>query len=876
MDLSKSRKGNIHCLSSSEQTNNQQQIRRLHLCTTERERRDMREFSRRPLLLLLCTLFLFLSASTDTDTLTPDSPLSDGDTVVSADGTFALGFFAPDPSSKNRYLGIWYNKVSVPTYVWVANRKTPLADLTGTLSLAANGTLLITANSTSTVVWSSSPSSSSAVGSNPVAQILDTGNFVVRDVDDDDDGGSQLYAWQSFDHPTDTLLPGMKLGWNLTSGLNRNLTAWASLTDPSPGPYTMAMDVLGDPQIFLWSGSTRTWRTGPWNGVRFSGIPEMKTYSMFTFRFVQSRDEVYYTFGLKDPSVVSRLIVNQTGSTQRLVWLDQPRQWNLFWFAPKDQCDQVSPCGPMGVCDPNDSPICDCVQGFAPKYPTNWALRDGTGGCVRRTPLDCRNGTDGFVLVSEAKLPDTSSSAVDTSLGLDQCRAKCLGNCSCTAYASADVSGAGCIIWTTQLTDIRVWAFGGQDLYVRVAAADLSPTAEQSHHSGAAAIIAIPVVVGTVLVALVACFVCKIKRRKQEAIRFPSSSVSFNNPYNYQDTDSKDLELPLFDLSTIIAVTDNFSTKNKLGEGGFGPVFMGTLEDGQQIAVKRLAKTSVQGRSEFRNEMELIAKLQHRNLVRLLGCCIHGEEKMLVYEYMPNKSLDVFLFDRTKCTLLDWQTRHEIIMGIARGLLYLHQDSRLRIIHRDLKASNILLDKDMNPKISDFGLARIFGGDETEVNTKKVVGTYGYMSPEYAMDGVFSVKSDVFSFGVLVLEIISGKKNRGVFFAKADLNLLGHAWGLWKEGKSLDLVDESMSPKHSTNEALRCVKVGLLCVQERPEDRPTMSSVVLMLGSESALLPQPKQPGFVSTRGPFEHSSSTSKQTASSVNEMSVTMCEGR
>ncbi|KAJ6847148.1 receptor-like serine/threonine-protein kinase SD1-8 [Iris pallida] len=391
---------------------------------------------------------------------------------------------------------------------------------------------------------------------------------------------------------------------------------------------------------------------------------------------------------------------------------------------------------------------------------------------------------------------------------------------------------------------------------------------KQSHHSGTAAtIIAIPVVLGTILLLIsIACFVRKTRRKKRVKIS--------KSAHNFQEADGKDLELPLFDLTTIVAATDNFSASNKLGEGGFGPVFMGTLEDGQQIAVKRLAKTSAQGRTEFMNEMELIAKLQHRNLVRLLGCCVHGEEKMLLYEYMPNKSLDVFLFDRTKCALLDWQTRYEVIMGIARGLLYLHQDSRFRIIHRDLKASNILLDKEMNPKISDFGIARIFGEDETQVNTRKVVGTYGYMSPEYAMDGVFSVKSDVFSFGVLVLEIISGKKNRGVFFANTDLNLLGHAWSLWKEGTSLDLIDESVSPRYSVNEALRCIKVGLLCVQEQPEDRPTMSSVVLMLGSASALLPEPKQPGFgfISTKGLFECSSPTSY----SVNEMSVTMCEGR
>ncbi|KAJ6847093.1 receptor-like serine/threonine-protein kinase SD1-8 [Iris pallida] len=822
------------------------------------------------LLLLLCTPFFFLSTSslsTASDTLTQDSPLSDGDTIVSANGTFVLGFFAPNPNSNNRYVGIWYNKVTVLTYVWVANRNDPLVDLTGTLSLTANGTLVITANDSTVVVWSSS--GSSTVG-NPVAQILDNGNFVVKDVKDDI---LQFFAWQSFDHPTDTLLPGMKLGWNLTSGLNRNLTAWTSSTDPSSSPYTMAIDVLGDPQVILWSGSTRTWRGGPWNGARFSGIPEMKTYSMFILQFVQNQDEVYYTFGLEDPSIISRVIVNQTGSSQRMVWLDQSNQWNVFWYAPKDQCDDISPCGPMGVCNPNDSPICDCVQGFVPKNPTNWALRDGTGGCIRKTPLDCRNGTDGFVLVSEAKLPDTSSSTVDMSLSLEQCKDKCLGNCSCTGYANAYVNGTGCIIWTTQLTDLRVWAFGGQDLYVRVATADLSSTTEQSHHSGTVAtIIAIPVALGTVLLLSVACFVRKMRRKK----RVEFTPASFTNPHNYQDTDSKDLDLPLFDLTTIVAATDNFSAKNKLGEGGFGPVFMGTLEDGQQIAVKRLAKTSVQGRTEFRNEMELIAKLQHKNLVRLLGCCIHGEEKMLIYEYMPNKSLDVFLFDRTKCTLLDWKTRYEIIMGIARGLLYLHQDSRFKIIHRDLKASNVLLDKEMNPKISDFGMARMFGEDETQANTRKVVGTYGYMSPEYAMDGVFSVKSDVFSFGVLVLEIVSGKKNRGVFFAKDDLNLLGHAWSLWKHGTSLELVDESISPKYSADEALRCIKVGLLCVQERPEDRPTMSSVMLMLGSGSALLPQPKQPGFISTKGPFEHSSSTSKQASYSLNEISLTMCEGR
>uniref|UniRef100_A0A2N9EM35 Protein kinase domain-containing protein n=1 Tax=Fagus sylvatica TaxID=28930 RepID=A0A2N9EM35_FAGSY len=311
------------------------------------------------------------------------------------------------------------------------------------------------------------------------------------------------------------------------------------------------------------------------------------------------------------------------------------------------------------------------------------------------------------------------------------------------------------------------------------------------------------------------------------------------------------VESLLLDFGTIKIATDNFSDANKLGQGGFGAVYKGMLSNGQVIAVKRLSKESGQGDLEFKNEVVLVAKLQHRNLVRLLGFCLERKERLLIYEFVPNASLDHFIFDPIRRTHLDWTIRYKIIGGIARGLLYLHEDSRLRIIHRDLKASNVLLDSEMNPKISDFGMARLFALDQSEGNTSRIVGTYGYMAPEYAMHGQFSVKSDVFSFGVLVLEIVSGQKNSCFRNGENIEDLRSFAWKNWKDGTTSNLVDPTLKDV-STTEIMRCIHIGLLCVQENVADRPTMASIVLMLNSYSMTLPIPSQPAF------FMHSNTES------------------
>ncbi|CAN6372755.1 unnamed protein product [Urochloa humidicola] len=332
-------------------------------------------------------------------------------------------------------------------------------------------------------------------------------------------------------------------------------------------------------------------------------------------------------------------------------------------------------------------------------------------------------------------------------------------------------------------------------------------------------------------------------------------------------------EFTVYDLAQVLKATDDFSEENKLGQGGFGPVYKGQFSDGLKIAVKRLASHSGQGFTEFKNEIELIANLQHTNLVRLLGCC-QGEEKALVYEYLPNKSLDIFIFDEKRKALLNWTRRLAIIEGIAQGLLYLHKHSRLRVIHRDLKASNILLDSEMNPKISDFGLAKIFSTNDNERNTKRIVGTYGYMAPEYASEGLFSVKSDVFSFGVLILEIISGKRNSSFHGYGDFINLLGHAWQLWKDGLWLQLMDASLVTEVHTLEMSRCINIALLCVQENAANRPTMSHVLAMLSSESMTLPEPNHPAYFHVRVRAEEESTVVEP--SSPNDVTISALGGR
>nr|AAA33008.1 serine/threonine kinase receptor [Brassica napus var. napus]CAB89179.1 S-locus receptor kinase [Brassica napus var. napus] len=821
-------------------------------------------------LLVFFVMFLFhpaLSIHINTLSSTESLTISNNRTLVSPGNVFELGFFRTTSSSR-WYLGIWYKNLPYKTYVWVANRDNPLSDSIGTLKISNMNLVLLDHSNKS--VWSTNLTRGNE-RSPVVAELLENGNFVIRYSNNNNASG---FLWQSFDFPTDTLLPEMKLGYDRKKGLNRFLTAWRNSDDPSSGEISYQLDTQrGMPEFYLLKNGVRGYRSGPWNGVRFNGIPEDQKLSYMVYNFTDNSEEAAYTFRMTDKSIYSRLIISNDEYLARLTFTPTSWEWNLFWTSPEEpECDVYKTCGSYAYCDVNTSPVCNCIQGFKPFNMQQWELRVWAGGCIRRTRLSC-NG-DGFTRMKNMKLPETTMAIVDRSIGRKECKKRCLSDCNCTAFANADIrnGGSGCVIWTGELEDIRNYFDDGQDLYVRLAAADL---VKKRNANGKT----IALIVGVCVLLLMIMF-CLWKRKQKRA---KTTATSIVNRQRNQDllmngmilsskrqlpieNKTEELELPLIELEAVVKATENFSNCNKLGQGGFGIVYKGRLLDGQEIAVKRLSKTSVQGTGEFMNEVRLIARLQHINLVRILGCCIEADEKMLVYEYLENLSLDSYLFGNKRSSTLNWKDRFNITNGVARGLLYLHQDSRFRIIHRDMKVSNILLDKNMTPKISDFGMARIFARDETEANTRKVVGTYGYMSPEYAMDGVFSEKSDVFSFGVIVLEIVSGKRNRGFYNLNHENNLLSYVWSHWTEGRALEIVDpvivDSLSSLPATfqpKEVLKCIQIGLLCVQERAEHRPTMSSVVWMLGSEATEIPQPTPPGYSLGRSPYENNPSSSR-----------------
>nr|XP_048323283.1 uncharacterized protein LOC107428940 [Ziziphus jujuba var. spinosa] len=769
------------------------------------------------------------------DTLKPGEILHSNETLISSAGVFELGFFTSSKSD-SQYLGIWFKNDRNKKPVWVANRENPLGYATGILRIWYDGNLVLNDARTIPITVNNG---AAATSNETSAKLLDSGNFMLTE--------GQKIIWQSFDYPTDTFLPGMNLGWfNIDTDDPRklHLSSWLSPSDPSRGLYSLGLDGSDKTKFRVWRRGGAYQQIGFWDGHVFRFFFQSSLDNYQNFSFVSNSKDIYLTLNNKESNIISWLVLASDGLI------------NDFRMVGQD------------ISSVNYS-LCDAT------------LPHNSTGCLVLTPSMCKDG-DNFSDI-KGLIPNSMVVTWEGRMGRSDCELICKSNCSCVAYASSDDNdGTECeLLYGNKADLLNNKGRGNNTIYVREDASDSDPERTRK------VLLIITIVLTPLVLIFMAKFLYGLWRRfdssgnngspggMTEGQTAITAQLGTNNDPSRADVielGTKDHELPLLSFSSVVAATDSFSVQNKLGEGGFGPVYKGKLH-GHDIAVKRLSKNSGQGSVEFKNEVQLISKLQHTNLVKLLGCCIEHEEKILIYEYMANKSLDSFIFDPVKQPLLDWRKRKHIIEGIAQGLLYLHKYSRVRIIHRDLKTSNILLDNSMNPKISDFGMARILFESESRPETKRIAGTYGYMSPEYAVHGFYSTKSDVFSFGVIVLEIMSGRKNANFYEPNCSLNLLGYAWELWNGERWMKLIDPTLD-NSSLYDTKLCIQVGLLCVQENADDRPTMSDVVSILSNEGMSLPTPKQPAYSTILNAA--ASSTSGRHTPTHNLASVSLVEAR
>ncbi|KAK8961326.1 G-type lectin S-receptor-like serine/threonine-protein kinase [Platanthera guangdongensis] len=758
-------------------------------------------------LLLLSSLplhpHLFSSAA---DSISGDQSLSGNQTLTSNGGNFVLGFFPLGNSPKRYYIGIWYNtnKISILTPVWVANRGEPVLDPSSSvLKLSKDGNFILL-NTSKSLIWSTNTNITS---NSTIAVLLDSGNLVLRDGSD-----TSLVLWQSIDHPANTWLPGGKVGLNKLTGENQHLVSWRSAEDPSPGPFYLEIDPKGSSQYFiLWNGTERYWFSGPWNEKTkiFSGVPEMTANFVYDFQYVNNASANYFTYTVNTGDIVSRFIMDYSGQIKQLTWVPASQNWILFWSQPRAQCEVYSLCGSFGSCNENKLPFCDCVKGFSKRSPKDWDLGDQSGGCVRNTPLLCGGNSsagmekDKFFQMDGVRLPAHPQSV--NAAGSSECESACLSNCSCSAYSYS----SECSLWFENLINIQEQYAGADQagtLFLRLAASELP---NSSGKKGGVIGAAIGAFLG--LLALSAIIWLIIWRRRRRRMISASNAAA-------------DGALVAFRYSDLRRVTKNFS--EKLGSGGFGSVYKGVLPDSNFIAVKKLLDFS-QGEKQFRAEVSTIGTIQHINLIRLRGFSADRNGRCLVYEFMPNSSLDAHLFRGSKM-VLDWGTRYQIAVGTARGLDYLHDKCRDCIIHCDIKPENILLDALFIPKVADFGLAKLMGRDLSRVLTT-MRGTRGYLAPEWISGVAITAKADVYSYGMMLFEIISGCRNAnhlednksGFFPATAVKKLMN--------GDVLSLLDPRLEGDAEIVEVDRACKVAFWCIQDEEMSRPSMGHVVQML-----------------------------------------------
>ncbi|XP_066313052.1 G-type lectin S-receptor-like serine/threonine-protein kinase At2g19130 [Miscanthus floridulus] len=758
------------------------------------------------LLLLLLSLQQSPSQASDTDTLTANQQLSGNQKLISQDGNFALGFFQPAGEGSNGkwYIGIWYNKIPGQTIVWVANREKSVSDpVSSNLIISDDGNLVIRLNNSESPMWSTNIKNNTAPNST-IATLLNTGNLVVRH-----NSNTSIVLWQSFDDFTDTWLPGNKLSRNKKTGIVKQMISWKDHGDPTPGMFSIELDPKGSPQyVLLWNRSVVYWGSGNWTGNSFSGVPELSptnSYpnSAYTFQFVDNDEETYFAYYVtSDAKIFTRAIVDVSGLFQAFVWIEAAQSWVTFFTQPKAKCSVYGACGENSMCSENAASSCSCLRGFIENYPNNWVLNDHTGGCRRNVPLKCGNNgsmkakQDRFYLINSVKLPDNAH-VVDAANTHD-CQLTCLNNCSCTAYSH----NGTCLVWHDHMMNLQDNTGGSSDrIFIRLAASEI-PNSETKKWWIIGIIIGAFIIIG--LGVTIVHFLHKRRR---------ISSIN-----------QGDGPMIRFKYSDLQFLTRNFS--ETLGAGSFGSVFKGVRPDTTTVAVKKLEGFH-QGEKQFRAEVSTIGNIHHINLIRLLGFCSEGAKRLLVYEYMPNGSLDKLLF-RDSSINLNWKIKHQIAVGIAKGLAYLHEECRDCIIHCDIKPENILLDASYVPKVADFGLAKLLGRDFSRVLTS-MRGTVGYLAPEWISGEAITTKADVFSYGMMLFEIISGKRNLEHTEATMETFFPVLAARRLLAGEVQTLFSSELIGGVHVGDLERICKVACWCVQDSESSRPTMGEIVKIL-----------------------------------------------
>ncbi|KAG0516631.1 hypothetical protein BDA96_09G019900 [Sorghum bicolor] len=812
---------------------------------------------------------LHTSAAADGDTLAAGQALAAGDKLVSRNGKFALGFFqfrqtlpgggsddgitnSTIISSPGWYLGVWFNKIPVCTPVWIANRDRPITESELKVSQlrisTSDGNKLIVTNNTSTdesPIWSSAVTvtvtNSTTNASSVHAVLMNTGNLALLPAETISASTaaaptSSSYLWQSFDYPTDVGLPGAKIGWNKVAGgkpdFDRQFISKKSLIDPSPGSYSINIDPNGFMQLTTRNAPFVTYWS--WTSGRLEELVpaltalinmDLRTKGLLVPDYVETADEVYFTYSITNESASVFVPIDITGQLKLMLWSEAKQSWETIYAQPSDFCLTFGVCGPFTVCNGNSgsgtSSSCGCMETFSLTSPRDWGLSDLTGGCARRTPLDCKGSTnrsssssgstDVFHPIAQVALP-YNPRGIEGAAAQSDCAEACLGDCNCTAYSYSN--NGKCSVWHGDLLSVNKAdnnSISSQDvLYLRLAKSDFQSLNKTNKKTPAVAIAASAV--GSGLLVLMLVFLIWRNRFR------------WCNAHSIQDGGGGIIAFKYTDLSR---ATKNFS--ERIGGGGFGSVFKGVLSDSTAIAVKRLDDAR-QGEKQFRAEVSSIGMIQHINLVKLIGFCCEGDKRLLVYEHVVNGSLDAHLF-QSNAAVLNWSRRYKIAIGVARGLCYLHQSCHECIIHCDIKPENILLDSSFAPKISDFGMAAFVGRDFSRVLTT-FRGTAGYLAPEWLSAIPITPKVDVYSFGMVVLEIISGKRNTPEVFSKSSYHVAYfpvQAIRKLHEGDLQSLVDPQLQEDLNLEEAERLCKVAFWCIQDNECDRPTMVDVVRVL-----------------------------------------------